>query len=175
MAFLKQLQSCPLGGRYLPTAATYKFYEIYTPYIEKPSVLVFTKATTDRQAPTRIFRIGADVMYKQVIWTAIRKGDWPKIPQVDESNGPLIHAEINPLSPVVTDTDAKTLVYKIEGRFVYVFNTPKPEGPSGDTLVAAKIPFLNIDQSRREISFQSDSMDLTSLSGNQAASQGASL
>ena len=166
-ALLKALNGAALVGKYLPEATTYKFFEITTPYILKPAVLVFSVAGTDRQAATRIFRIGSDVMYRCVYWTAIRKGDWPTVPNVDEEKGPLVHANITPLAPVVAGLDAQDFVFQIKGEYIYVLDYP--DDLTDTTLTAPIVPFLSVSKSRQEITLSndptnqgSDSEDLTS-------------
>jgi hypothetical protein len=137
-----------LPPQYLMTASSYVFYELYGPLEQIPSILVFSKATIDRLAPTRIFRVGSDINYRHVYWTAIRKNAWPVVPEVDESNGPLLRRKIDPIAPPVAAADGASLIYKISGHYIYVSDTPQD---ASEAILSPKLPFIAIDDTKRSI------------------------
>jgi hypothetical protein len=137
-----------LGGKYLPDADEYFYYEMFLAEPQHPAIVVFTKATIDRGARTRIFRIGADVMYRVVEWKAIRRGQWPQYMKVDESDGPLVYREVRPQAPPPDGPACEDFYFTILGKYVYVLSSPKSDT---DTVVSPRLPYLACDIGRRSI------------------------
>lgn len=124
------------------TGPSYRIYEIAAPQEQRPSVLVFVPASSTRTDGTRTFRVGADVTYRVVEWEAVRRGDWPQIPKVDESAGKLIRRTVTPHAVNIQDIDGVP-TFRISGRYVYVFDTPKTDTAG---VAVPKLPNLDLSK-----------------------------